>query len=50
MLKNLYLAFEQKLMAINDEKGQSLFKHFDLWNRQVEFTLIPLNNQSLKTE
>ena len=37
MLKNLYLAIEQKLMAINDEKGQPLFKHFDLWNRQVEF-------------
>jgi hypothetical protein len=37
MLKQLYLAIEQKLMAINDGQGQPLFKHFDLWNRQVEF-------------
>lgn len=47
MLKQLYLAIEQKLMAITDdispsERGagvssQPLFKHFDLWNRQVEF-------------
>lgn len=39
MLKNLYLAIEQKLMAITDGQSvpQPLFKHFDLWNRQVEF-------------
>ena len=39
MIKELYLAIEQKLMAVTDEQPepQPLFKHFDLWNRQVEF-------------
>ena len=39
MLKHLYLTLEQKLLAITDEQEnpQPLFKHCDLWNRQVEF-------------
>ncbi|MBO4327975.1 MAG: hypothetical protein J5831_01030 [Bacteroidales bacterium] len=45
MIKNLYLAIEQKLMAITEEPAPGaiserparIFKHFDLWNRQVEF-------------
>ena len=39
MLKHLYLALEEKLLAITDEQEnpQPLFKHCDLWNRQVEF-------------
>lgn len=39
MIKNLYLAIEQKLLAVTDEQQdpQPLFHHCDLWNRQVEF-------------
>ena len=39
MIKNLYLTLEQKLLAVTDEQPnpQPLFKHCDLWNRQVEF-------------
>ena len=39
MIKQLYLAIERKLMAITDGQTdpQPLFRHFDLWNRQVEF-------------
>ena len=39
MIRYLYLALEQKLLAINDEQlnPQPVFKHCDLWNRQVEF-------------
>lgn len=39
MLKHLYLALEEKLLAITDEQEnpQPIFKHCDLWNRQVEF-------------
>lgn len=52
MIKTLYLAIEQQLMAIKKQPmeiedpeiivkgGQplpSFFKHFDLWNQQVEF-------------
>lgn len=44
MIKDLYLAIEQKLMAVHEEQAPGsmvrpaqLFKHFDLWNRQVEF-------------
>ena len=39
MLKHLYLTLEQKLLAITDEQPnpQPIFKHCDLWNRQVEF-------------
>lgn len=39
MIKHLYLALEQKLLAVTDEqpKPKPLFKHCDLWNRQVEF-------------
>lgn len=37
MIKNLYLAIEQLLLAITDEQPQPqhIFKHCDLWNRQV---------------
>lgn len=39
MIRYLYLALEKMLLAINDEqpKPQPVFKHCDLWNRQVEF-------------
>lgn len=37
MIKTLYLAIEQKLMAIKDDHDEPFFKHFDLWNQQVEF-------------
>lgn len=45
MIKTLYLAIEQKLMAIyedqpagrNQARPTPFFKHFDLWNQQVEF-------------
>ena len=45
MIKTLYLAIEQKLMAIYEDqpagqiqaKPTPFFKHFDLWNQQVEF-------------
>lgn len=39
MIKDLFLALEQKLLAVTDEQPepQPLFKHCDLWNRQVEF-------------
>ena len=39
MLKHLYLTIEQRLLAVTDEQPnpQPLFKHCDLWNRQVEF-------------
>ena len=39
MIRYLYLALEQKLLAVNDERPrpQPVFKHCDLWNRQVEF-------------
>ena len=39
MIRYLYLALEEKLLAITDEQEnpQPIFKHCDLWNRQVEF-------------
>lgn len=39
MIRYLYLELEKKLLAINDEQPQPqhIFKHCDLWNRQVEF-------------
>lgn len=39
MIKYLYLELEKKLLAINDEQPnpRPVFKHCDLWNRQVEF-------------
>jgi len=37
MIKTLYLAIEQRLMAIKDDNNQQFFQHFDLWNQQVEF-------------
>lgn len=44
MIKELYLAIEDMLMAITEEQAPGVtaqpaqvFKHFDLWNRQVEF-------------
>lgn len=39
MIRYLYLALERKLLAINDEQPEPkpVFKHCDLWNRQVEF-------------
>ena len=37
MIKTLYLAIEERLKAIQTAAGEQLFKHFDLWNQQVEF-------------
>lgn len=37
MIKTLYLAIEDKLKTIQTSDGERLFKHFDLWNQQVEF-------------
>jgi len=38
MLAQLYLAYEQKLKSIIDAKtGEPFFRHFDLWNQNVEF-------------
>lgn len=37
MKKQLYLAVKNRLKNIPGADGQPLFKHFDLWNQQVEF-------------
>jgi hypothetical protein len=37
MRKQLYLDIKNKLKAITGEDGQPVFKHFDLWNQNVEF-------------
>jgi hypothetical protein len=37
MRKKLYLDIKNRLKNIQDTSGEPLFKHFDLWNRHVEF-------------
>lgn len=37
MKKQLYLAIKNRLKNIPGADGEPLFKHFDLWNQQVEF-------------
>ena len=37
MKKQLYLAIVNRLKNIPGADGEPLFKHFDLWNQQVEF-------------
>ena len=37
MKKQLYLAIVDRLKNIPGADGEPLFKHFDLWNQQVEF-------------
>ena len=37
MRKQLYLDIKNCLKAITDTEGETIFKHFDLWNQQVEF-------------
>ena len=38
MLAQLYLAYEAQLKGIiNQKTGEAFFKHFDLWNQNVEF-------------
>jgi hypothetical protein len=37
MRKKLYLDIKERLKEINNKEGEQLLKHFDLWNRQVEF-------------
>ena len=37
MRKTLYLDIKNCLKAITDTNGVPVFKHFDLWNQQVEF-------------
>lgn len=37
MKKQLYLDIKNHLKAITAADGEPLFKHYDLWNQQVEF-------------
>ncbi len=37
MRKQLYLDIKEKLSQIVNDDDAPLFKHFDLWNRQIEF-------------
>ena len=37
MRANIYKALVDKLKAYTDAEGNQVFKHFDLWNEQVEF-------------
>jgi len=37
MRKQLYLDIKERLKTVKNEAGEQLFKHFDLWNKQVEF-------------
>lgn len=37
MRANIYKALVDKLKAYTDAGGNQVFKHFDLWNEQVEF-------------
>ena len=37
MRKQLYLDIKNRLKTIQTTEGEQLFRHFDLWNRQVEF-------------
>jgi hypothetical protein len=37
MKKQLYLEIKTRLKQITDINDEPIFKHFDLWNRQVEF-------------
>lgn len=40
MRKQLYLDIKNRLKTIKNDNNEQLFKHFDLWNRQVEFVEI----------
>jgi hypothetical protein len=37
MRKKLYLDIKERLKTVEAGAGEQLFRHFDLWNRQVEF-------------
>ena len=37
MEKELYLSVMEAVLSLQDEDGEPLVKHFDLWNRNVEF-------------
>lgn len=37
MRKQIYLAVTERLKQLQDENGERLIKHFDLWNMNVEF-------------
>jgi len=37
MRKAFYKGIKNKLKAITDSNGDQVFKHFDLWNQNVEF-------------
>lgn len=37
MRANIYKALVEKLKEYTDEQGNQVFKHFDLWNEQVDF-------------
>lgn len=37
MRANIYKALVEKLKAYTDAEGNQVFKHFDLWNEQVDF-------------
>ena len=37
MRANIYKALVEKLKTYTDAEGNQVFKHFDLWNEQVDF-------------
>lgn len=37
MRKALYKNIKNKIKSITDSNGEQIFKHFDLWNQQVEY-------------
>ena len=37
MIKQLYLDLQNIFKAVVDDQGNQIFKHFDLWNQNVEF-------------
>lgn len=37
MRANIYKALVEKLKEYTDKEGNQVFKHFDLWNEQVDF-------------
>lgn len=37
MRTRLYIALIDRLKELTDVQGKPIFRHFDLWNRQVEF-------------
>ncbi|MDR1381777.1 MAG: hypothetical protein LBJ47_09920 [Tannerella sp.] len=38
MIKQLYLDIKTRLQSVVDADGNRVFRHFDMWNRQPQFT------------